>query len=35
VLRATAPMLHVWLEDTPCGPFAGIEGHGGSCDHAH
>ena len=34
-LRATAPMLHVWLEDTPCGPFAGIEGHGGSCAHAH
>lgn len=35
VLRATAPMLHVWLEDTPCGPFVGIEGHGGSCDHSH
>lgn len=35
VLRATAPMLHVWLEDTPCGPFSGIEGHGGSCEHTH
>jgi hypothetical protein len=35
VLRATAPMLHVWLEDTPCGPFSGIEGHGGDCAHAH
>jgi hypothetical protein len=35
VLRATSPMLHVWLEDTPCGPFAGIEGHGGSCEHSH
>jgi len=35
VLRATAPMLHVWLEDTPCGPFSGIEGHGGSCEHGH
>jgi hypothetical protein len=33
--RGTAPMMHVWLENTPCGPFAGIEGHGGSCDHAH
>lgn len=33
--RPTAPMLHVWLESTPCGPFAGIEGHGGSCAHAH
>jgi len=33
-LRATPPMLHVWLEDTPCGPFTGVEGHGGSCDHA-
>lgn len=31
--RATAPMLHVWLTDQPCGPFAGIEGHG-SC-HSH
>jgi hypothetical protein len=35
VLRATSPMLHVWLEDTPCGPFSGIEGHGGSCEHGH
>lgn len=33
--RPTAPMLHVWLEDTPCGPFAGAEGHGGDCDHGH
>ena len=31
----TPPMLHVWLEDTPCGPFAGIEGHGGACTHTH
>jgi hypothetical protein len=28
-LRATSPMLHVWLVDNECGPFAGIEGHGG------
>lgn len=27
-LRATPPMLHVWLVENPCGPFAGIEGHG-------
>lgn len=33
-LRPTAPMLHVWLEDHPCGPFAGIEGqHGQGCAH--
>ncbi len=32
----TPPMIHVWLEDTPCGPFTGIEGHGGSnCAHSH
>lgn len=30
-LRATSPMLHVWLEDHECGPFAGIEGHGEGC----
>ena len=34
-LRATPPMLHVWLGDHPCGPFAGIEGHGGGCTHGH
>jgi hypothetical protein len=34
--RGTAPMLHVWLIDQPCGPFAGIEGsHGAGCDHGH
>jgi hypothetical protein len=33
--RATPPMMHVWLENTRCGPFAGIEGHGGACDHSH
>ena len=33
---ATPPMIHVWLEDTPCGPFTGIEGHGGSnCAQSH
>jgi hypothetical protein len=34
-LRATPPMLHVWLQDHPCGPFAGIEGHGQGCAHGH
>jgi hypothetical protein len=36
-LKATAPMLHVWVEDHECGPFAGIEGHGSGCssDHSH
>ena len=33
--RATPPMLHVWLVDHACGPFAGIEGHGGGCAHGH
>ena len=32
----TPPMLHVWLGEHPCGPFAGIDGHGASCArHAH
>lgn len=33
--RATSPMLHVWLVPHPCGPFAGLEGHGGGCAHDH
>ena len=34
--RATAPMMHVWLTDPPCGPFSGVEGHGASdCVHTH
>jgi hypothetical protein len=33
VFRGTAPMLHVWLVPHPCGPFAGLEGHGGGCGH--
>jgi hypothetical protein len=30
-------MLHVWLSPYPaCGPFAGIESHGGGCgEHDH
>ncbi|MFN8034310.1 MAG: hypothetical protein U0V73_00020 [Acidimicrobiia bacterium] len=31
----SSPMLHVWVEDTPCGRFAGIEGGGPSCSHSH
>jgi hypothetical protein len=35
-LKPTPPMLHVWLQEHECGPFAGLEGHGGSgCDHSH
>lgn len=34
-LRPTPPMLHVWLSEHECGPFAGIEGHGSSCAHEH
>ncbi len=34
--RPTAPMMHVWLTDPPCGPFSGVEGHGaGDCGHTH
>jgi hypothetical protein len=30
----TPPMLHVWLEPTPCGPFAEVEGAAtGDCGH--
>ncbi|WP_436794125.1 hypothetical protein [Actinospongicola halichondriae] len=32
--RATQPMIHVWLMEHECGPFAGIEGsHGSGCSH--
>jgi hypothetical protein len=36
--RLTAPMLHVWLVDNPCGPFAGTDNRNmtGSCEsHGH
>lgn len=35
VFRSTPPMLHVWVVDNPCGPFAGLEGHGDGCAHSH
>jgi hypothetical protein len=34
--RPTPPMIHVWVDDPECGPFTGIEGHGGgTCEHSH
>jgi hypothetical protein len=39
-----APMIHVWIREHPCGPFAALEGIGGgqiaagetvNCDHVH
>jgi hypothetical protein len=39
-----APMMHVWIREHPCGPFAALEGIGGgqiaegetvNCDHVH
>ena len=41
---AETPMIHVWIEPHPCGPFAALEGVAGGtipegesrlCDHAH
>lgn len=41
---AQTPMIHVWIEPNPCGPFAALEGVAGGtiaagearlCDHAH
>jgi hypothetical protein len=29
----TPPMLHVWIVQTPCGPFAEVEGAQGDCAH--
>jgi hypothetical protein len=34
-LIVTPPMLHVWMVPHPCGPFAGIEGHGQQTCGAH
>lgn len=34
--RPTQPMIHVWVIEHECGPFAGIEGgHGSGCAHEH
>jgi hypothetical protein len=33
-MQPTAPMLHVWVVDNPCGPFSGTEEFSGKCtDH--
>ncbi|HEX6419029.1 MAG TPA: hypothetical protein VFZ77_11055 [Acidimicrobiales bacterium] len=32
-LVVTPPMIHVWIVDTPCGRFAGVDEHGLQCDH--
>jgi hypothetical protein len=34
-LRDTPPMLHVWVEANPCGPFAAIDEHGEDCGASH
>ena len=31
----TPPMMHVWIVDHPCGPFAGLDGHGEACATPH
>jgi len=34
-LRDTPPMLHVWLEENPCGPFAVIDNQPHECTGGH
>jgi hypothetical protein len=34
-LIITPPMVHVWIVDTPCGRFAGVDEHGLQCHHEH
>jgi predicted esterase YcpF (UPF0227 family) len=33
--RVVPPMMHVWSDDPPCGPFVGTEGHGTTSCAAH
>jgi hypothetical protein len=36
ILFITPPMVHVWLVDTRCGRFAGVDEHGLQCTpHEH
>jgi hypothetical protein len=35
VHRVSPPMIHVWIVDHPCGPFAGLGTHGDGCEHDH
>jgi hypothetical protein len=34
-LVPTPPMVHVWVVDTPCGRFAGVDEGGLQCHHEH
>ena len=34
-LRDTPPMLHVWIEENPCGPFAMIDNQPHECTDTH
>lgn len=34
-LLDTPPMTHVWVVDTPCGRFAGVDEGGLQCGHEH
>jgi LPXTG-motif cell wall-anchored protein len=34
-LIITPPMVHVWIVDTPCGRFAGVDEHGLQCHNEH
>ncbi|HEX2383688.1 MAG TPA: hypothetical protein VHI95_13680 [Acidimicrobiales bacterium] len=34
-LRDTPPMLHVWIEENPCGPFAVIDNQPHECTDGH
>jgi hypothetical protein len=34
-LLEVPPMMHVWIVDTPCGRFAGVDELGLSCGHEH
>ena len=34
-VRDVPPMMHVWSDDPPCGPFVGTDGHGSTTCTAH
>jgi LPXTG-motif cell wall-anchored protein len=34
-IQPTPPMLHVWIVDTRCGRFAGVDENGLQCEHEH
>jgi hypothetical protein len=35
VILIPPPMVHVWIVDTPCGRFPGVDEHGLMCDPGH